>query len=444
MQRDKLGFMNAIMKNHYSGIAELEIASRMVTEYKVPNMEPIGRITYEDWLKQTAGNLSYTQIDPFMDQTKLERLEQELAKESCYVVTYRLDEKDTRRDYQLVFCYASEDKDVIIMTKQDITAHMKEHNDRMLELEKDSARFRFIVTHLCENFGEIHADTGNTWMTTCNDWEVSQGNLREQIAWFADNLIVPEQKEQYRKDFELENLKESLRKNNGFYAPSYEAIYPEGRRHLLIMNGLLSNPDNLKEDYIFGFVQDITQLKQQEEKNKRLLDISQELLALSQTDSLTKLYNRIAGEKKIEEYLQEKSKYALAVLLVIDIDYFKKFNDQYGHPVGDTVLKYLAVSMQNIFASSDIICRWGGDEFVIFMPDIKDRVSIENRIELLQEKMRKHRYNHSPLPITLSIGGAVFKGTSNLPYLYQEADRYLYEVKNSGRAHYELKILDMN
>lgn len=205
---------------------------------------------------------------------------------------------------------------------------------------------------------------------------------------------------------------------------------------------MLDNPVNPEEEYIFSYVQDITQLKIQETKNKQLIDISQELLTLSQIDPLTELYNRIAGEKQICEYLQTKSKYALGAVLIVDIDHFKKFNDQYGHPTGDSVLKYLASTMKKVFRSNDVLCRWGGDEFVVFMPDIPDLALVEDHIEKLQKEMCNYKRKHIPLPITLSIGGVIFKRSNSLASLYEEADQYLYQVKSVGRADYHIVVKD--
>lgn len=442
MIHNTFSILSAIAEKHYSNLYELDLETNSITEYSISSMSPLEAMPFNQWIHNIVSHLQFIEIKPFTEQTQIQRLVLELSDKPFHLVEYQSKQGKGTKCYQLVFCYTDEKKNCILVTRQDTTSHMEKRYNRIVELEKDSLRFRFIISHLCENFGEIHVGTGETWMTTCNDWEVSQGNLEAQINWFAENLIVPEQKDAYLHDFELNNLVESLRNNNGFYAPTYEANYPDGKRYLLIINALLNNLENPTEEYIFGFVQDITQLKTQEAKNRHLLDISQELLTLSQIEPLTKLYNRIAGEKLIREYLQLKSKYALAALLVIDIDYFKKFNDQYGHPMGDSVLKYLASAMESIFRSIDILCRWGGDEFVIFMPDVSGLDMIEDLIEALQKKMASHQRNHSSLPITLSMGGVMFKRASSLENLYEEADQYLYQVKSSGRNNYHIMVND--
>lgn len=440
--QNKLSFLNTIAQKCYSNIYELDLEKHAVIEYSVSSMDQLEIMDYEEWLHQIIIQMQFIQIKPFTEQMQIKRIIQELEESPFYIVEYQAKQGNAAQNYQMIFCYSDEEKRNILISLQDITKHKEKQYEHIIELEKDSARFRFIISHLCENFGEIHVSTGNTWMTTCNDWKVSQGNLKAQIEWFAENLIVPEQKETYVKDFELDNLLKSLHQNDGFYAPTYEANYPDGKRYLLIINALMSNLENPEEDYIFSCVQDITQLKMQEVKNKHLIDISQELLTLSQIDSMTKLYNRIAGEKQINDYLQVKSKYAMGALLIIDIDYFKKFNDQYGHPVGDSVLKYLANSMKKIFRSSDALCRWGGDEFVAFMPDVSSMAMVEEFIENLQKEMGSHYINHLSLPITLSIGGVIFKQAKSFKDLYEQADKYLYQVKSGGRDNYLITVKD--
>lgn len=428
-----------IIRNQYGGIFQLDLKTGLITEYCVESMKILRTLPYDEWFNQIVSCLSFIEIQPFVNQMNLTSVQSSLnGGDSCYSVYYRVVENGRSRHYYLTFSYSDERKQALLITKQENTSYMQKQHEKMMELQMDSERFRFIISHLCENFGEINVKTGETWMTSLNDWEVEKGNLKDQIAWFAENLIDPEQKEDYIQDFELNHFVETLRKNGGFYAPTYAAVYPDGKHYLLIINALLSNPLNPAEEYIFGFVQDITKMKQEEEKNKRLIDISRQLLELSQTDSMTELYNRAAGEAKIAELLATKSGGAL---LLIDVDYFKRFNDNYGHMAGDTVLKYLASIMKNVFHSSDILCRWGGDEFLVYLQNADGAEMVEAQIRQLQENAKKHRYKSTALPITLSIGCAISASERGLKKLFARADELLYEVKQSGRNGYLIASL---
>lgn len=421
-----------IFQNHYAKLFCLNIKNGSMTEYSTTTNEIVGETYYDEWVNQISSSLRYADTQPFMEQMVLQKILSYLDEQgNNYIAVYNVKSEQAFLSYQLVFCYADETRQSLLITKQDISPYMQRHQDKTIELQKDSERFRFLISNLCENFGEIDTKTGEIWLTTSADWVVEKGNFKDQIDWFADNLIIPEQRETYRKDFELENFVDSLRRNNGFYAPLYTAKYPDGMRYLLIINGLLTNPWNPSEEYIFGFAQDVTQLKVQEEKTRQLMEISKKLQILSQTEPVTELLNRMACEKEIEEYLNNSN--GTGTFLLVDIDYFKKINDTYGHAVGDIVLKSMSESLRSTFHSRDILCRWGGDEFVIFLPHEDNLTHIKVLIKQLQEKMLHHRYRSSELPVTMSIGGVIFKQGITLDDVFEESDRLLYKVKQMGR-----------
>ena len=108
-----------------------------------------------------------------------------------------------------------------------------------------------------------------------------------------------------------------------------------------------------------GYAKDITDQKNQ----------TQELLEQARHDSLTQLYNNRTGKELIDRYLQAKDPYASCGMLVIDLDFFKNVNDCYGHLFGDKVLQEFARLLRTLFRSSDILVRFGGDEFVVFLKD---------------------------------------------------------------------------
>lgn len=107
---------------------------------------------------------------------------------------------------------------------------------------------------------------------------------------------------------------------------------------------------------------------------------------MSQTEAVTGLYNRAAGEKYIDEFLQQSS--CTGTMLLMDVDKFKNVNDRFGHAVGDKVLQYLASAMKATFRADDILCRWGGDEFLAFLCNTCDENLIASRIKQLQDKMQ--------------------------------------------------------
>ncbi len=140
-------------------------------------------------------------------------------------------------------------------------------------------------------------------------------------------------------------------------------------------------------------------------------------------DRLTNLLNRQGCAKKLKTI----SNYSL---LVIDIDYFKKVNDTYGHDIGDEVLKEVANILKNSLRKSDIICRWGGEEFIVILPN----TSLEMAYEI-GERLRKNIENCKNFPydlkVTISVGVASSKG--DFQQTFKSADENLYLAKKSGR-----------
>ena len=120
-------------------------------------------------------------------------------------------------------------------------------------------------------------------------------------------------------------------------------------------------------------------------------------------------------------------------LLIIDVDYFKKVNDTYGHAVGDRVLKRVAEILQRSFRSVDIICRIGGDEFVVVMTRANSsmRQLVLNKIQWANELLQ-HPKDDLP-PVSLSVGVAFSDRKDPQGDIFTDADTALYRVKEAGR-----------
>ena len=156
---------------------------------------------------------------------------------------------------------------------------------------------------------------------------------------------------------------------------------------------------------------------------------------LATTDVLTGLPNRrgfdlLAGQA-LQEALREQS--PLSALL-IDLDHFKQLNDTHGHLAGDQVLRGFAQALQSNLRQADIICRWGGEEFILLLKDTGSSTA-----RLLAEKIRQQTedqvfaFNGVNLRVTTSIGITELHGDENLEQLIGRADRALYRAKQSGR-----------
>ena len=161
----------------------------------------------------------------------------------------------------------------------------------------------------------------------------------------------------------------------------------------------------------------------------------QRIAALATTDMLTGLPNRRGFDLLAGQALQEAQR-ELSPLsaLLIDLDHFKQLNDTHGHLAGDQVLRGFAHSLQGNLRQSDIICRWGGEEFILLLKGTGSSTARQ-----LAEKIRQQtaeqlfQFNGVNLRITTSIGLTELQGEDSLDRLIARADRALYRAKQSGR-----------
>ena len=166
---------------------------------------------------------------------------------------------------------------------------------------------------------------------------------------------------------------------------------------------------------------------------------NKELELLATTDSLTGLANRRSMMDWIKREIErsERSKKSLA-LCMIDVDHFKNINDTYGHPTGDSAIVTIAKACNETIRKTDIASRFGGEEFVILMPetDLTEAANVTERLRAAIEALTFIAENHQPFALTISIGVAFFDHQSsddNSSKLLNRADKALYQAKNAGR-----------
>ena len=171
-----------------------------------------------------------------------------------------------------------------------------------------------------------------------------------------------------------------------------------------------------------------------DERKRRELDLENK----AEHDALTGLLNRQSASMRmanaLERTLQRGYNGAFAI---IDLDDFKRVNDRYGHLSGDTVLADVAQHLCSAFRKNDLICRWGGDEFVVYCEDM-ERSDIEKRLlELSEGPWNAMLPDNRVIELSVSTGiamvpqdGIAFKT------VYERADRALYRAKSKGKAHF--------
>ena len=152
-------------------------------------------------------------------------------------------------------------------------------------------------------------------------------------------------------------------------------------------------------------------------------------------DVLTGLGNRFAYEERMKQECERWRRYARPTVLSIwDVDHFKRINDQYGHNAGDNVLKILARLLEKHTRKSDFIARFGGEEFMMLLPetDILTALSVADKLRQLVAAS-KFMYHGQPVPITISCGLAEFVADDEPDKVFLRADAALYAAKQSGR-----------
>jgi len=158
----------------------------------------------------------------------------------------------------------------------------------------------------------------------------------------------------------------------------------------------------------------------------------------SQTDFLTGVANRKCFDQTLEKEVAKANLMERPLSLgMVDVDHFKKFNDTYGHPVGDSVLRMVASMLKNGLREGDLIARYGGEEFAFIMPDsgldIGVKVAERIRVALSAKELVKRSTGEKLGYITASFGISTLHPGDTLGDLVERADRCLYEAKNTGR-----------
>ncbi len=157
-----------------------------------------------------------------------------------------------------------------------------------------------------------------------------------------------------------------------------------------------------------------------------------ELIRLSTTDPLSGVYNRVKADSEMIKWMQYSKRYRIPFsIAIIDFDDFKKVNDTYGHLVGDAVISDFAKLVQKCIRKADIFARWGGEEFILLLPNtnIMHAADLTERIRLKIERYPFHIVGK----VTCSIGFAQMSCDDEVKSLMGKADRALYSAKKDGK-----------
>lgn len=252
------------------------------------------------------------------------------------------------------------------------------------------------------------------------------------------------------KEFEYINESKLKRKIKSVLVtknPSYYSIDPHRFLIDIKVNAIVNKvfesmqqdvtivPYDLEKKLVCLYIYDNTKLC---EINFQLESLNEKLKNLSNCDPLTNVYNRRYFSEVSKQILFSTKKDTQSIgVIILDIDKFKNINDTYGHTVGDKVIISLAQNLKNIVRDSDIVSRFGGEEFVILMYN----TNLENT-QIVAEKVRKHILNLEVIDgeliikFTISLGVALYDeiiDNKNIENTLKRADEALYVAKQNGR-----------
>lgn len=258
------------------------------------------------------------------------------------------------------------------------------------------------------------------------------GYDREEVRGMKKELLYPSPDD----NKSINEAANRLLANNDIFQDEWKMKHKNGTHFWCAVSAKAISQDNIAEGIIWLF-EDITQRKQQEE----------DLLRLANFDSLTGLPNRSLCMDRLEQGIGRTSrKNSYLGLLYINLDRFKKVNDSFGHGVGDELLKDVASRFFECVRNSDTVCRLGGDEFTIILPEIQD-ISDAGKVaeKIITVMDRPFNISNQELNISPSIGVSIYPDDAeDIETLLKNADSAMYHAKSRGRNNYQYYTQSMN
>ena len=309
------------------------------------------------------------------------------------------------------------------VTKQKNEALCREEQLKTLELLRSQATYDFQANLTRDMI--LNGEGREKWMGEAG---IPDTSYTEAVAYLNNNLVTPEFQAAVAKFMDRERLMGLYRA--GIYTDSleYRRIYKNQVRWMKAVMYLMQIGDR-PDVYSCIFVMDIDEQKSQELKLRKL----------AATDSLTGLYNRQSGVARIREYLCSMEEDEPAALIMLDLDDFKVANDVFGHACGDQIIAENAAKLKRLFREKDVVCRIGGDEFLVLCKQIRQE-DADRKMDFIVRSMKSIcRHGDREILFSVSVGYAMTpdQGT-DFDELYRKADIALFAAKMDGKGRYKL------
>ncbi|APC16669.1 hypothetical protein BLL42_13380 [Pseudomonas frederiksbergensis] len=282
-----------------------------------------------------------------------------------------------------------------------------------------------------------------------HEFEVYLKQLNERLESFQSNLQAASEGHADNRSAAREMDTQIREQVDGLQSSMQDAADLEGLKHVLEnhLEGLLGTMDQHQKQRdereqevaarLQGLAERVASMEQEAQGYREHLE-EQRQKAL--VDPLTGLPNRAAWSERLEHEITQWQQHGNSLLLaMLDLDHFKRINDNYGHLAGDKVLKIIASVLRKRLRGTDFIARFGGEEFVLLVPNTPLAVGAK-----LAETLRAaieacpFHFKGERVTITVSMGMTAFKAGEHSDFVLKRADQALYRAKNAGRNRVEL------
>lgn len=385
------------------------------------NLDFLHLVNYtEEEIKQKFNNRFIEMIHPMDRKSVINDVREQLKEKDILELEYRLIARGGSVKWVLErskVVLESDGAEYLYCTLTDISSSKKAQEELRLSLEKH----QIIMDQTNDIIFEW--DIVQDRLTYSSNWEKKFGYppIRENVS-----VIIPKASHIYPDDMQtFMNLMESIASGTAYKEVEIRLADSEGAYRWCRIRASAQFDISGKAIKAVGVILDIDDAKRK----------TQALLEKAQTDGLTKLMNKNAARWKIEDYLQQDQGREQSALMIIDVDDFKLVNDRYGHMFGDAVLTEFAGIIKNMFRSSDVVARIGGDEFMVYMCQVQEGRNVAYRAERIIEDFKKMMYENLRIKgFSCSIGIALFPDDGkNYETLFMRADRALYQAKSLGK-----------
>ncbi len=294
---------------------------------------------------------------------------------------------------------------------------------KILRLDRGTRSLEYM-----KNWGNGNDDKDRFLVFDCDDcWAIRRG--KTYVAYTSDESLL------------CSHIREKERERSGewdyFCVPMNAQGETFGVLHAKISSSSSSTDYSTREENRKNIQRLLETVAEHTALSLSNLLLRKRLEEQSSKDPLTDLYNRRYAEEAIKREIKriERLNESLGVLL-LDIDHFKKINDTWGHDAGDEVLRRLSEILRNFFRGHDIVCRYGGEEFLIVLTKADSQIAFKKgeKLRAIIERDLKCKWQGQPIPVTVSIGVAQYP-CEDLSFneVIEMADKALYKAKELGR-----------